>query len=79
MSISKIVVLCQVVSMFSLISIYTVSREGLLLIPIALSIIALALYAVIYFMEKKQIPRVLQKIPQLNSVKKLDLGNCQYN
>lgn len=30
-------------------------------------------------MEKKQIPRVLQKIPQLNSVKKLDLGNCQYN
>ncbi len=54
MSISKIVVLCQVVSMFSLISIYTVSREGLLLIPIALSIIVLALYAVIYFMEKKQ-------------------------
>ena len=51
---SKIVVLCQVVSMFSLISIYTVSREGLLLIPIALSIIVLALYAVIYFMEKKQ-------------------------
>lgn len=54
MSISKIVVLCQVVSMFSLISIYINSREGLLLIPIALSIIALALYAVIYFMEKKQ-------------------------
>ena len=54
MSISKIVVLCQVVSMFSLISIYINSSEGLLLIPIALSIIALALYAVIYFMEKKQ-------------------------